>query len=418
MLSLLLLGFFLNTFLGSLSDCDATTNRATTLSTFSAVAELKIPAISIGRLLLHHLNQPTTNPTQPLLTQMQPPVLPLLPHLNFQSVDLYTQVPVTSDTLLTSNSESLTTHSQTSEVTSEVLGITVQYVLTESQSQQTLTSSHAQLEHQIGDELLIENDSQHSNIRAEPFTERSTSQPRSKLPVGEPFNFLRLDSYSNTTQTQHKQPTQSPVTPTMMRHPASVTVSPASQGDLHQTQPPQLPTKGQIYHSFTQSLFQKFHLKLSTTQYHLPSTQTPPLLVTDSQQSQIHSQSSPGLPKPISSISAFPQIQQQASPTQHPLLHSLAPVPQAETFPLQHKNNPKTQFSASTILPPNQTSNPSTMDPEIPVVYQVSMSDQTQVNTSQQGDPVKSAKSANDTELTEWPKRNTSQSPITSNDPR
>ncbi|KAF3851346.1 hypothetical protein F7725_013118 [Dissostichus mawsoni] len=46
------------------------------------------------------------------------------------------------------------------------------------------------------------------------------------------------------------------------------------------------------------------------------------------------------------------------------------------------------------------------------------MSDQVQLNTSQQGDPVQSTKSGNNSELTEWLKRNTSQSPMTSNDPR
>ncbi|KAI4820595.1 hypothetical protein KUCAC02_028568 [Chaenocephalus aceratus] len=48
----------------------------------------------------------------------------------------------------------------------------------------------------------------------------------------------------------------------------------------------------------------------------------------------------------------------------------------------------------------------------------VNMSDQVQLNTSQQGDPVQSTKSGNNSELTEWLKRNTSQSPMTSNDPR
>eukprot|EP00064_Thunnus_orientalis_P017078 superscaffoldBa00003532_g17155 len=52
------------------------------------------------------------------------------------------------------------------------------------------------------------------------------------------------------------------------------------------------------------------------------------------------------------------------------------------------------------------------------VLSAVSLSDQVQLNISQQGHPVQSAKSANDTELTEWLKRNTSQSPMTSDDPR
>ncbi|XP_074495166.1 uncharacterized protein LOC141769707 isoform X3 [Sebastes fasciatus] len=415
----------------SLSHCDATTNRATALSTFSrrAVAELKMPPRSLGHLLQHRLNQPTTNPTQPLVTQMQPPMLPPPPHPHFQAVDLHTQL--TGDPLLISYSEPTVIHSQASVDTKEVLGTTLQYLLTESRSH--LTSSRTQFQHQVSDELLIEPDSQGSNIRAvsvanpitEPFTE--TANP----PVGEPFGFLNLDSYSPT-------PTQSPVTQTKTSHSGSVTQSFALQAELQQTH--QLVTKSQFdqsYHeptsiqishtklehqgqrlqrpsptisqisqqSFTQNLFPKFHLELSTIPNHLPSTQPPPSSVTKPQQSQNHSQLSPA----TSTTSTLPQ----SSPTQHPLLHSQPP--QTETFPLQHINPPKIQPSISTI---HQTSNPSTQDSETPVVHQVNISDQVQLNTSQKGDPVQTAKPANDTELTEWLKRNTSQSPMTSNDQR
>ncbi|TNN60187.1 Hemicentin-1 [Liparis tanakae] len=68
---------------------------------------------------------------------------------------------------------------------------------------------------------------------------------------------------------------------------------------------------------------------------------------------------------------------------------------------------------ASSLL---QTSDPSTLDPVVPVVHQVNMSDKVQRNTRQKGDPGQGAKSTNETELTEWLKRNTSQSPMTSND--
>lgn len=417
-----------------------------------------MPPGSLGRLLQHHLNQPTTKPTQPLVTQMQPPLLPPPPHPNFQSVDLHTRLPKTSDPLLLSNSEPPITPSQTSVVTSEVLGTTIQYPLTESQSHLASTSSRTRFQHQVSDELLIEPDSQGSNIRAvslssqitEPFTEASVSQPPSQLPEAGPFGFLKMDSYSQT-------PSQSPATQTKTGHSGSVTQSSASQAELHQTH--QLVTKSQFYQSHHEptstqisqtklkhpdqllhpetelqhsptlsqisqsnpqqsfSLFPKFHLELSTVQHYLPSTQPPPS-ATKPQQPQIQSQPPPTLPKPTSTTSTLPQNQPQSSPTQHPLLHSQAPPPQTETFPLQYRSPSKIQPSTSTIHPPDQTSDPSTSDPEIPIVHQVNMSDQVQLNTSQQGDPVQSAKSANDTELTEWLKRNTSQSPMTSNDPR
>ncbi|XP_035513859.1 bromodomain-containing protein 4-like [Morone saxatilis] len=414
-----------------------------------------MPPGSLGRLLQHRLNQPTTNPTQPLVTQMQPPILPPPPHPNFQSVDLHTQRPVTSVLPLILNSVPPITYDPTSAVTSDKLHTTVQYVLSESQSHWTLTSSQ-EVQHQTSDHLMTEPDSQVSNIHAvslaseitESFTEMSVSQPPSKLQGGGPFSFLKMDLYLPT-------PTQSRVTEIKASHSESVTQSSA---ELHksQTQPHQLVTKStfyQSYHeststqitqtklehsgqplhqkthwqsspthsqisrsdpqqSFPQSLFPKFHLELSTIQFYLPSTQPPP------PQSQTHSQPLLALPKPTSTISELPQTQTQSSPIQHPLFHSQAPLPQTETPPLQHRNPLKIQPSDSTNHHPDQTSNPSKLDPEIPVVHQVNMSDQVHLNISQQGVPVQSAKSANDTELTEWLKRNTSQSPMTSNDPR
>ncbi|XP_059193453.1 mucin-2-like [Centropristis striata] len=318
-----------------------------------------------------------------------------------------------------SNSEPAVTHGQTSAATGQVSGTTFRYLLAESQSHLTLASSRTQYQHQVSDELLEEPDNIHAVSGASQITETSNR------PVGEPFGFLKWVSSSPT-------PTQSPVTQTMTGRSGSVTQSSALRAKTHETV-----TKSQFYQSnneqtstltsptelehqdqqqkthphvsqvsqsdpqqgFTQSFFPKFHLELSTIHYYLPSTQPPPSSVTKPQHSQIHGQLSPA--KPTSTASTLPQT----SSTRHPL--------QTETFPLRHRNPLKIQPSISTI---HQTSNPSTLDPHTPVVHQVNASDQ--LNTSQQGDPVQSAKSANDTELTEWLKRNTSQSPMTSNDPR
>ncbi|XP_050931188.1 mucin-4 [Lates calcarifer] len=410
----------------SSSNCDATTNGPAIFSAFSsgAVAELKMSPGSLGRLSQHQLIQPTTNPNHPLVTQMQPPLLPPPPHPNFQSVDHHTQQPVTSSPLLISDSESPTTQSQSSVVTSEVLGSSIQYLLTESQTHLTLTSSHPQFQHQIRDELLTAPD---SNIRAvslasqtlEPVTEMPMTQPSSELPVGGQFGPLKLDSYSPT-------PTQSPVSQTMTSH------STGSVTQLHfsQTQSRHLATKSQFYQSyheptftqisqiklenpshslqpspalsqmpqthpqqsFTFKFIPKFHLEPSTIQYHLPSTQHPPSSITTPQPSHVHGQ--PSSTKPTLGISTLLQTQPQSSPTRQP------------------------QPSVSTIHPHGQTSNPSTLAPEIPTMHQVNLSDQVQLNVTQQADPVQSAKSTNDTELIEWLKKNTSQSPMTSNYPR
>lgn len=397
-------------FLGSSSHCDATTNniqtRATTSSTVSrrAVAELKMPQESLGHLSQHHLNQPSNSPTQPLVTQMQPPMLPPPPHPNFQSVDLYTQLSVASAPVLISSSKPPIARSQTSVVTREVLNTTLQYLLTEHQSPWTLTSSHIKFQHQVSDKLLKESDSQSSNIHSvspdsqitDTFTETSVSQPPSNLPVGGPLGYFKLDSYSQT-------PTQSPLSQTEISHSGSVT-------QLHLSQTHHLVTESQFYQShheptptqisqtklkhpaqpqhqksdqqpspslserskafphepFTLGFLPKFHLELSTTQRYLPSTQ--PSLITKPQSSQAQP----------STMSTLPQTKPHSPPTQHPQL--------------------------------------STLYPKIPVIPLVKTSEQ--LNATQQGDTVKSAKSANDTEISEWLKRNTSQSPMTSNDPR
>lgn len=376
-----------------------------------------MPPGSLGRLLQHHLRQPKNIPTQPLVTQMQPPMLPPPPYPNFKSVHL-TPLPVTRDPLLISYSEPPITHSQTSVVTGEVFSTADQCLLTENHL--TLTSSHTQLQHKTSDKSLTESDSRSANIRGmslaseirESFTELFTSQPLSKPPVGRPFTFLKSDSYSVA-------PTQSPVTKTKNNHSGSVIQSSSLPVELHQTQSHQLLTKSQFYqfyHKPTSTQIYQTKLRDAGQPGHWKTPSPPP--VTKPKQSQIHSQPLPTLPKPPSTISPLPETQSQLSPTQHPLLHSQAPLPQTEPFPLQHGSPLTTQPSVLTTYPLDQTSTPSTLDPEIPGVQQSNMSNQVQLNISKQGEPVKSAKSPNDTELTEWLKANTSQSPMTSNDPR
>ncbi|XP_068994405.1 uncharacterized protein [Embiotoca jacksoni] len=374
----------------------SSSTSATTLPTFSrkAVAELRMPSGSLSHVL-QHLNQPSTNPTQPFVTQMQPPMLPPPPHPNFQSVDLHAQLQATSDPLFISNSHPPVTHSLIS-ATSKVVGATLQYLLTEHQSRLRLTSSHPRFQHQVSEKLFAEPHSWGSNIQAvSQITETSASIPSSKLPVGEHFGFIRLDSYLAT-------PTQGLQTQTETRHSGSV----ASQTESHlsQTQRPFSQSHHETFsqtkethlqdsstqytpasqtqpqQSFTLSFLPKFHLELSTIQLHQTSSITKP------QPFQVHDQ-----PSPITSpISKPPQTEPESSPTQHP------------------------QLLFSTVRPTDQTSDPSVLDPE--VVHQVNRSDH--LNATQESPPVQSGKSGNDTKLTDWLKRNTSQSPMTSNDPR
>ncbi|KAM7017945.1 uncharacterized protein LKV04_000665 [Tautogolabrus adspersus] len=444
----------------SSSDCGATTNKAMTFLR-GAVAELKMSPESLGHLLQQQRIQPTTLP-QPLVTQMQPPMLPPPPHPNFQSVDLLSHQLVTNNPLLIPNSEPPITHSLTSVDTSEVLGTTLQYVHSDSQSHET---SNVQFQNQVRDELLVESVSKGLDIHVvglssqitRSFTETSTSLLPSKLSVSGPFGFLnsKLISYSPS-------PKQSLVTQSRTTHFSSVTPSSAlyAESQRSSTQPDRVVPEGQfnqIYHepnsiqisqtnlknagqlidqktqpsatiskvdqsdnhqTFSQSFLTKFQLELSTIQHSLPPTQTPPSPVTKPQLSQIHSKSLSVLLKPTSTISTLSQTQHQSSQTQNPLLHSQAPQSQTETPPIQHKNPFIIQPSISATHPADQTFNPSILDPEIPPLHQVNMSDQMHLNTSRQGEPDQSAKSENETKLTEWLKRNTSQSPMTSNDPR
>lgn len=421
-----------------------------------------MPPGSLGRFIQHHLNQPKNNPTQPLVTQMQPPMLPPPPHPHFKSVHLHTSLPVTGYPLLIPDSEAPITHIQTSVVSSETLGTTVQYVLTERQSHLTSSSSRThQFQHDVSDKLLMESDSQGSNVHTMPlaseitmsFTEMLSSQSPSVPSVGEHLAFLKSDSYLVV-------PTQNPVTKTKKSRSGSDTQSASFSPKLPQTK--SHPTKSQFYQayhepmstpinqaklrdpaqpihwrtqwqpsptlsqmpqsepdqSFTPSPFQKFHLEQATIQNYLPYTQSPPPSVTMPEQPHIQSHPFPTMPKAPLTVSPLPPVEPQLSPTQHPLLHSQTFIPQTETFPLDHSSPLLIRPSFSTIYPPDQTLKPSTVEPEIPGVQQVNMSDQVQLNISKPGDPVQSAKSANDTELTEWLKRNTSQSPMTSNDPR
>ncbi|XP_054867126.1 mucin-2 [Amphiprion ocellaris] len=358
-------------------------NSPTTFPIFSrkAVAELKMSSESRKHLSEQHLNQPTADPTQPaLVTQMQPPILPPPPRPNFQSADLHTKLPVTSDPLAISNS--LT-------ATSEVLDATLQFLLSESPS---LRRTSSQFQHQVSGQLIVKSEIQDLNINAVSLASQITKTSASKLPVGASFGFLKLDSFTST-------PAQTPGTQTEMRNSGLVTYMVTSQPELPQTQlnhishftfterslsqSNQEANSTQIYQtkethlqpsptlhphphqSFTGNILPKFHLELSPVQ---PSTQPPPSSITKPQPSQTST-----------TTSKLPQTQSESSPTQNP---------------------------PSTIHPPDPTL--STLDPE--VVHEV--------NRSNQLNSTHSSKSANDTELTDWLKRNTSPSPMTSSDHR
>lgn len=423
--------------LGSSPYCDAPAKRATTYPTFSleAVVESTMMTRSLG-----HLSQQKNNPTQPLVTQLQPPMLPPPPYPNFKSLHLLPQVPATNHPLLLSVSKLSKTQSLMSPVTSKVLDATVQYGrygerLT---SQLTSTSSQKQFQYEDGDKVLIESDSRGPSIRALPlageitFTEMLVSQLPSKHPLGRTFAFLRLDSYSEKPTESHSITQAHPQYALhKTEYHQSLTKSQFYQSNSMSTQMFQtklsrsgqavhwethnLPTLSNTYppdpqNTFTQSSVPKLDLEQTTVHY-LRNTKSPPDLVTKPKQSRIHTQTVPF-------THSLPPTQPQLLPTPHSQLHSPTPLPQTEIFPDRHSKPPTARPSISPIYPSDQTFNTSTKHPEIPDVHQVNISDQVQLNISKQGNSANMTKLANDTQLTEWLKRNTSQSPMTSNDPR
>nr|XP_019954556.1 PREDICTED: uncharacterized protein LOC109636947 isoform X1 [Paralichthys olivaceus] len=392
----------------SSSFCEATTNAATTFSPLSRGAVVELMSQG-SRLSPQPLILPTTNPTQLLATKMQHPVLTTPPHPNFQSVARHNRLTVTDAPITHNQSLSVRRSHQKVKLSSS----TVQYQLAESQFH--LASSRTNSPHQVIEELLTSPDSQVSKIHAgsvatqttEPVTETSLTQSQSKLPVRGPLGFLKLDSYLQT-------PAPNPATQTISSHSGSgiqssqgqsqqlVTESQFYQSDQeptttlisqtkletpsHLLHPQPSPAPSQIPQTHPLQFFRflpKFHLELSTTQLHLLSTQAPPSSVTTPQIDHVQS----------STTEPYPAISTQHQPSSTQPAH----------------------FSISTIHPHDQTYDPPTLVPEILIVPQLNMSDQARLNVTQQGDPTKSV---NDTELTEWRKRNTSQSPTTSNDAR
>lgn len=390
--------------LGSSPYCDAPAKRATTYPTFSleSAAESTVTTRSLGHLLQDHLSQQKNNPTQALVTQLQPPMLPPPPYPNFKSLHLLPQVPATNHPLLLSVSKPSKTQSLMSAV---------------------ISKSQKQFQYEDGDKVWIESDSQGPNIRALPlageitFTEMLVPQLPSKHPLGRTFAFLRLDSYSEKTTESHS---------ITQAHP---------QYALHKTEYHQSLTKSQFYQSYSMST-QMFQTKLSRSgqavqweTHNLPTlshTYPPDPQKTFAQSSvpkldlelttvhDLRNTKSPTVPFTHS----LPPTQPQLLPTPHSQLHSPTPLPQTEIFPDHHSKPPTARPSISPIYPSDQTFNTSTKHPEIPDVHQVNISDQVQLNISKQGNSVNTTKLANDTRLTEWLKRNTSQSPMTSNDPR
>lgn len=389
--------FFVSLIAGSSQLCDAATNKVTTYSKLSrgAVDERRMPLGSFGRLLQHRLNQPKLNPTQPLVTQLQPPMLPPPLHPKLKLA-----------------------------FSSQMGDRTAQYTQRERQPHLALQSTFSNSR----DESFTHESDMYWTFSAgkitDSLTERLLSQPESKLPVQRGFAFLKSEQFT-------VGPTQSFKADIIMDKSHSVTES-IPRSERYQTESQSMPTKHELYQPFhkatptqiyqtmgehkwgtqwhslsslfeksepqqssTQKILPKFYNDPSQLQNYLPYTHLP--LATETQQSTIHSEQSPRQPEDYLRTFTIPKLKTPPSPAQPH--QTQEPLPHKVTAPLQHSRL-ETQSPITPISTSNWSYKPSTLNHD------------GQFNISQRGGSVKPASDK------EWRKSNTSQSPMTSNDPR
>lgn len=348
---------------------------------------------SFGRLLQHSRNQPKPNPTQPLVTQLQPPMLPPPPHPNLKLA-----------------------------FSSQMLDTTVRYTQSERHAHLALRSTLSKSQ----EESFTQNFGMYWTISAftDSLTEELVSQPESKLPVRRRFAFLKSELFTAGPTQRFKaeiiRDKQQSVTKFI---PQSVTYQTESHPLLTKRelyQPPQKPTSTQMYQtmgehkqgtqwyswsplseksepqqSSTQRVFPKSYKDPSKLQNSLPYTHLP--TATEIQPLAFHSEQTPMQPNEYLTTVNLSEIRTHPSSAQPP--QTQEPLPHKVTAPLQHSTL-ETQSPVTSISTSSWSSKPSTLNHD------------SQFNISQ---PDGSVKPASDKDR---PKSNTSQSPMTSNDPR
>ncbi|KAM9744597.1 uncharacterized protein ACNS7B_011743 [Menidia menidia] len=354
------------------------------ISSRKAVAELKMSPKSQPRL-----NRQTTSPAQSLITQMQPPILPPPPRPNFQSAELHTEMPLKRDPLLFSITQPPMTRSPTPETTSKALSLNLQYLPTKSN---TAASPSAHFQQQVSEELFPDSNSQRANTHAmfldSQSTEKTETQPSSKLRVGGPFRFLKSDAYMPT-------PTQSPVTQTEVRGSGLVTLTIKSE---------------------TESYLSNTHfypLVTNTPPAHHGPTMSPNIKPIHLNPSPTPQQASGPPPQKSFTLNFSPKFQPELSTSRPFSLPPLSSV--SKPRPSQaHGQFPTTASVPESQRPPQL---PSTSAPLQDTGSSVSDSEVT--HTVNVTDGLNATEEpSNSTELPGSLKRNTSQSPMTSSDPK
>lgn len=387
--------FFVSLTAGSTQLCDATTNKVTSYSKLpsGSVDERKMPLGLFGHLLQHNLNQPKPNPTQPLVTQLQPPMLPPPPHPNLKLA-----------------------------FTSQTVDTTVQYMQSKRHPYLTLRSTLSKSQ----EESFTQDSDMYWTISAftDSLTEEPVSQPVSKHPLHGDFKFLKSELFtigptqrfkaeinrdklqsvtkfipqSETNQTDSQPLLTKGVLYELLHNPTPTqinqTMGETKKGTQWYSLSP-LSEKSEHWQSSTQSVFQKFYKDPSKLQNSLLYTHLP--IATETQQSTIHSEQSPMQPEEYLTTFKLPEIRTHLSPAQPP--QTQQPLPHKVTAPLQHSSL-ETQSPVTSVSTSSWSSKPSTLNHD------------SQFNVSQ---PDGSVKPASDKDRR---KSNTSQSPMTSNDPR
>lgn len=356
-----------------------------------------MPLGSPGPLLQHRLYQPRPNPTQPFVTQLQPPMFPPPPHPKFKIV-----------------------------FSSRVLGTTVQYKESERQLHLTMRSTISKFweeSHQKMESLTKEPDmhSTSAGKTTESLTERFLSQTESKSPAHRGFAYLKSQVFPLGTQSfkaeiikdkSHSVTESNPQPERYQTESQQLLAKPA----LHEATSTQIDQNlkwGTQWHSlsslsgnsepqqsFTQSLFPKFYKDSRTEENYLPSTQFPFI---QTQQLSVHIEKTTMHPEQHLTTSTPPKTQSHPPPAQPP--QSQEPSQGKETAPRQHSS----LAAQTTITPFSSFSWSSKLSP---------VDHDGHFNISQQGGSVKSPNDTKPDNHTEWHRSNTSQSPMTSNDPR
>lgn len=372
---------------GSSQFCEATTSKVATYSKLprGSVNERRVPLGSFGRLLQHSLNQPKPNPSQPLVTQLQPPMLA------FSSQMLDTTVPymqserqphlASRSTLSKSQEESFTQESDIYWTFSagKITDFLTDRLLSQSESKLPVHRGFAFLKSQ----LFTAGPTQ--SFKAEILKDKSHSVTKS-IPRPERY---QTESQPMLTKRELYQPLHKP-TPTQIYQPMGKHKWGTQWHSLSSTS-----EKSEPQQSFTQGVFPKFYKDPSKLQKYLPDTHL--RSATETQQSPLHSERSPMQPEEHLTTFPLPEIKTQPPPAQPQ--QTQEPLPHKVTGPLQHSSL-ETQSPLSPVSTSSWSSKPSTLNHD------------GQFNVSQPAGSVKPTSDAGRR------KNNTSQSPMTSNDPR